>query len=352
MPYAKRYRRKITKRRTFKRRPFKRSFKRFKRRVFRSRIPRPVKLPFQSKYPQLRRNGTVLTLKWGDRRVLQKVDNELLAGNMYKLVNMFSALSYIEDPVGETAPCFLLPPEFCSNEVGGIIDRYRYWRIKSVKLYLTNFTITTTQYAQASSDTFNKTKIGILYHYGNAPAPTWGQDNPYIRWHTLPLKKPIKCRYNAHQKGWFDSLIRNGAATTVAGGVTTRSYSQLAADVAVAWRARSWELAGGFDATDPTKQNFSAIAALDASRIAFENNTIYLPTTINNPDIKNFKMPQMYWAIMPDFKVDPAQKYNYQFTWYQYVTLQFKDNTELWSTKANTATLFSQLRQESQTPLI
>jgi len=352
MVYAKRVRRRYPKKRYNKRRLFKRKFKTFKRRSFKPRVPRPVKLPFFSRFPVLRRTGTILTLKWADRRVLQKVDNELLTGNMYKLVNMFSNLANIEDPVGTNALSFLVPPTYCLQETAGIIDRYRYWRIKSVKLYLTNFTITTTQYAQASSDTFNKTKIGILYHYGNAPSPTWGTDNPYIRWHTLPLKKPIKCRYNAHQKGWFDSLIRNSSTNTVVGGVTTKSYGQLYGDVSIDWKARSWELAGGFDATDPTKQNFSAVAALDASRIAFDSNTIYLPTTVNNPDIKNFKMPQMYWAIMPDFKVDPAARYNFQFTYYQYVTIQFKENTELWTASSNTAQTFQQAYAQQQSNLI
>jgi len=72
-----------------------------------------------------------------------------------------------------------------------------------------------------------------------------------------------------------------------------------------------------------------------------------MPTSVANPHIMNYKMPQMYWAIMPDFKVDPAARYNFQFTYYQYVTLQFKENTEVWKTPANLSQHFNGLNTQS-----
>jgi len=313
------------KRRFVKNRRFK---KRFNRR-------RQSKVPIINKYPVLRNiKNKKLVLKWADRRVLQKIDNSLLAGNMYKGPSLFSQLVDIDKPT-EQAKSFLNAPVYCLNEVDAIMARYRFWRIKKLQLFITDFQITSFQPAQSTTPSVGPTRIGFVYHYDPAVVPTWGVDNPYIKWRTLPLKKPIKITWHPSMKGWFDQKI-DDVAVHEAGNVQTgwpgQTYSKLKTHV-----ASEWEKSAQIETTGPrTGESLGVVSYLNTFHTSSSGNS-YHPNAVHCPSISNHFMPQLYWCIMPDFKVDPAQKYNYQLKFFQYVTLEMKQNTEMWNPPANIA---------------
>lgn len=317
------YRRKTYKKRSFRTR---RRFPRFKRRT--RKIRQKSRFNIFQKYPLLSRKGNRLNYVWADKRMFTDPDEQIQPGTFYKKFNIFNSLYNIENAAEGLS--FLNPPGYCSDEVSATINRYRYWRIKSLKVYITNIVITSDLAAQAVTGTNGRTKIGIVYHYDDATLPTLSNDNPYIKWHYLPLKKPIKIQWRANMKGWFDQLsysdqetIGTGLQTIVQG----HSYNGLKTVSGL-----SWELS---NQQTPGKAVFlegiiPKINSLHAPAYVPQTGNVNFVSSTYCPNITNSRMPKLYFCFLPDFKPADTTKFTLEYQMFQYVSLQFKENTEVW----------------------
>lgn len=268
------------------------------------------------------RRGRLLTLRWADKHTFEKTLNTA-PDKFFTIGNIFQQL---QDATFTTPSkfSFLIPPDYCKDEVNAVIDRYRMWRIKSVKLYLRQFMITSTIAAQATAGSNGKTKLGVLYHYNPATEPSNNIDDVYIYWHSLPLRKGIKFQWQARMKGWFDQKL-DKQEVVIHGGVTTevRGYTR---DLIQAYTSENWQASG--DLQDDIESR-GCIAKINGMRFADTLST-YLPTNVYNPMITNFKMVVPYLVIQPDFAFTATDNLKIQYKIYQYVTLEFLDNTEIW----------------------
>lgn len=292
----------------------------YRKRKLRRRFKRN---PIFNKYPLLSKFGRTLTYTWADKRTYDSSVSNFAPDTFTKPFNIFNKLTNIEATTGNS---FLMAPDYCVDEVNATVNRYKLWRIKSVKFYITEIMITDTQAAQAPSAANGKSKVGVIYHYDDAISPpNFSVDNPYIKFYSLPLRKPIKVNWYARQKGWFDNRISGDSGTV--GNVKFEYISEKFDSVKLA-SSDAWEDSGKPVVTDNGKIS-GIIPHLNGLRLASMAGDNYVPTNNFSPQIMNNRMPKLYLAYCPDWKPDnTAVTFSYKL--FQYVTLQFRENTEIW----------------------
>lgn len=328
-----------------RRRLFKRRFRARKRR-FRGRRrmlrSRNRKLSLYNRYPQIRRRGSILQLKWADKQVFSKVAaaGVLLPLKFYDLPNVTNQIENLAtaDPKDVT---FLTPPLYCRDEVYAAILRYRYWRIKSVKIFIKNLQLTSDIAAQAATQNHGGMQVGLLWHYHDAPTPDPIIDDIYIKWRRYPLKRPLKYSWYPRMAGWFDQkcpTMTNTVATTPNVKMVSKdqSYQQI----------KAYKLDDFQQTYDSTGLN-SVLAQLNAPLVVKQLDATNLGITMSNlPYIRNTRIPGVKLIIKPDFKMAEDKGFDVLLKMYQYVTIEFKENTEVWNAVPSTFDKVIKLEQE------
>lgn len=254
-------------------------------------------------------------LTWGDVSNAAKTQS-ITPNSVFNLPNIYYQLQEWGKP-SPTNVSFLVPPDYCKAEVDAICGRYRFWRIKSLRIYIKRIQITSETAAQAATQVMDKSRFGIIYHYEPAPFPSSVTEDCYFRWKNLPLKKAVKIYWNPRQIGWFDQLVTGGSITTPFKMTQSgQRYVDLQAYTPAEWQQ-----------THVTSTN-ELIGALGNFPLAYRNKNDGYEPIYGGPMFKNPKAVACYAMIQPNWVMTGTE--TIQFKIYQYVTLEFKENTEEW----------------------